>query len=182
MKKKNTTTLFYDSDPTAGRSSGLVAHPFRDFGYADLTENTVRYASAAGVAKVLFEVNRLRGTAAAAVERRHRIKAELGDGFWATVHSVRTTAAGRRRTELTAGTADGTVVAVTEREPGTLVAVARTADDDGGGLADPSSYAWPDGRPVLEIRGDDEAVVVEALDGTRIVAEFGDRADVLCDV
>jgi len=154
-----------------------------------MNDSTVRYVSATGEAKVLLEVIRLREsddgkTSEASVEHRHRIKVECGE-FWATVHGASTAAKGWR-TELTVGLADGTVVAVTEREPpGTLVAVARTVDR-GLGPTDPSGYAWPDGRPVLEIRGGDGEAVVEAADGTRVVAKFGDRvgrdAAVACEV
>lgn len=115
-----------------------------------------------------MDARRLRendGEESADEETRYRTKVECGE-HWVTVHSE---TSGGGRTELVIGRADVTAVAVTRRA-GKFDVFARPADDD------------DDSRPTLECREEDAVAVVDAADGTRIVANYGDLDDFVCEV
>jgi len=135
--------------------------------------------SVTGDIKIRAEVYELRdddsGSAVAACEQLYRMKVECGE-FWVTVHSVVTARSGKRKTELTVGLTDGTVVAVTRLPDGDFDVTPRTAD----GLPDDHNqrYVWPDGRPVFEFF--DDVVTVIAADGTCTSADFRQADHFVC--
>jgi len=105
-------------------------------------------------------------------EVRYRTKVEYGE-FWVAVHSTATNSG--ERTELTIGWTDDTAVAVTRRPTdGGFDVFTRTVDDH--------SREWSNGRPMLEYYEDDAVAVANAADGTRIVANFGDLDDFVCEI
>lgn len=104
------------------------------------------------------------GAESANDEVRHRTRIEC-DEFWVTVHSMTNTG----HVELVAGRADRTAVAVTRRP-------------SDGGFDVFARDAVRDGRPVLEYCEEDGTVMATAADGTRVIANFGDLDEFVCEI
>lgn len=110
------------------------------------------------------------------VEQRHRTKVECGE-FWVATHSV--IKSGSEITELVMGLPDGTVVAVTRSDDGVFQTFTRSAT---GRRIVQDRFVWPDGRLMLEYYETDPIAVAIAANGTRIIANFGDLNDFVCEI